>query len=507
MILRLRCLVPQPRRWAQHHFLMSGQRLAQALKGVFSYSLKLGIHPEINLGRQGFIPWRNSIFAFSAYAVSLIAVSWYARLPLEALPVWTTVTPLVIAVAVAGTYRWVRQSAPGPLPGLMIASVALLWALFFFTPPFAAQRLDDLNHYYFHGKMLARYGLNPYVVAPSAVAADPDYPAVAIWHWFRFNYGPLWLALAALVALVTDRLAVGVLLLRTSLAAAAVAGIGLAARLSTIASAKVGLGHSQGRQLLGMSWALHPLLLVWGLSGGHNDVIVAVVLLAALALGQRGRWQVAALAVVAAALFKPVAVVWWPMFWLAGVAAAADRRLRVGVQMVLAAFGLALVAYVPVWPGWATIAGSIPTQNPLLAGPLVAVLRPWAGGSATAAAAVGFGFVYIAVLWWLSRSPSNLERIAAASLMVGLAMLAASPLLQPWYALWLVPFLIVLHRPWARWLEGGLIVASLTFYPLFYPVGWAVAVATVAGATIALWGLSRMLRGRKLFELRLEKFS
>ncbi len=440
------------------------------------------------------------LFAFSAYAVTLVALSWYARLPLAALPAWTTVAPLVIAGAVAATYAGVRQSPPVASRGFLLASIALLWALFFFTPPFAAQQLDDLNHYYFHGKMLARYGLNPYVVAPSAVAADPDYPAVAIWHWFRFNYGPLWLALAALVALMADRLAAGVLLLRGLLVAAAVVGCRFAVRLSTVAlakgEAKVGPGLRQGGGSLGVWWALHPLLLVWGISGGHNDVIVVVLLLAALALGQRGRWQMASLAVVVAALVKPVAAVWWPMFWLAGVAAAADRRLRVGGQMALAAFGLALAAYLPVWPGWATIAGSIPTSNPLLAGPLVAGLRPWAGGSATAVAAVGFGFVYVAVLWWLSQSPSNLKRIAAASLMVGLAMLAVSPLLQPWYALWLVPFLIVLDRPWARWLEGGLVVTSLTFYPLFYPAGWAVALAVVASGTIALWGLSRILRGR-----------
>lgn len=429
--------------------------------------------------------FRNSVFALCAYLASVLLLSWYFRLSLDQLASWGVLTPLAIAVAVAAAYALVRHSATATPRWLVATSIALLWAVFLFTPKPVTIQLDDRSHYYLHAKMLVRYGLNPVAVPLSAIAQDADYPAVEKWHYFRFNYGPLWLVMTATVALFASSLAVGLVLLQ-----ALVCG---ALALGAFAASRLGEGHRDGWRIAA-DWLLHPLVLFWGVSGGHNDAVVAAGLLWALWMYHRGRTLTAAAIVAASALVKPVALVFWPVFMLAALRAKSThsvyRRLVMGVAT---AAGLAVVSYLPVWPGWETLATSIHTGNPLLAGPLVMVLKPLVGPAAPSIAIIMFILAYAVVLRQFMRKPSSLERMASACVAAGVALLAASPLLQPWYALWLIPFFLVARQPWSRWLELGVIVYSLTFYSVFYPAGSLASLVVILVASLALVVMRRSL--------------
>lgn len=431
------------------------------------------------------LDFRNSVFASGAYLITLVLLSWYTRLPLAALPTWTPLAPLAIAAAVALTYHWLQLvSVPR---WLLILSIALAWAVFFFTPKPVTLLLDDRLHYYFHAKMAVDYGLNPFAVPPSAAASDPDFSAVAVWHYFQFNYGPLWLAITALPVWATSTMAAAMLTLQGLIVAAAAAGGWVSGKLEA--------ARFSWRRAV--AFALHPLILVWGISGGHNDVLVALGLLVALWAWQRGRPLTAVATVVVAALVKPVAIIWWPLLLAAALATGEPRqRLTRAVAGIGTMLGLLVGAYVPVWPGWSTLGGSVHTGNPKLAGPLVGLLGPWVGASAVSIAGIAFAVVYALVLWRLMSRPLTLPRLAAAGAVVGLALLAASPLLQPWYALWLVPFLPLVQRPWARWVEAALVIASLTSYSVWYPLGFGFGWLVIAGATGLLALGIRLLAAR-----------
>lgn len=121
------------------------------------------------------------------------------------------------------------------------------------------------------------------------------------------------------------------------------------------------------------------------------------------------------------------------------------------------------------------------------------VLKPLVGPAAASITIIMFLLAYAVVLRQFMRKPSSLERMASACVAAGVALLAASPLLQPWYALWLVPFFLVARQPWSRWLELGVIVYSLTFYSVFYPAGSLASLVVILVASLTLVVMRRSL--------------
>src|SRR2546430_15479970 len=59
-------------------------------------------------------------------------------------------------------------------------------------------RNGDIFYYAFQGRMVARAGLNPYVVPPRNVVDDEWFPFVSpIWRNLTTGYGPAWLLISA----------------------------------------------------------------------------------------------------------------------------------------------------------------------------------------------------------------------------------------------------------------------------------------------------------------------
>jgi alpha-1,6-mannosyltransferase len=190
--------------------------------------------------------------------------------------------------------------------------VGALWALPLVVGPSLFSR--DLYSYLADGALL-HHGLSPYSHAPDALAGVQPHVLGAVspfWRHTTAPYGPAFLWLSSLVAAVVgSNLIAGVLLLR----AIELAGVVLLA-LFVPRLART-LGADPGRAV----WlaVISPLVLLELIGAGHNDALMAGLLVAGVALALERRPLLGiALCAVAAMVKLPaaagvlfIAVCWW----------------------------------------------------------------------------------------------------------------------------------------------------------------------------------------------------
>ncbi len=199
----------------------------------------------------------------------------------------------------------------------LVVAAALTGVVFFLGPPLS---LTDLFNYLHYGRMGAVHGVNPYVVLPAAVRHDPTWH-LSNWRHLLSPYGPLF-------TLVTYALA------HLSLHAAywAWKAIVMCSAFGVLGLVWWTAGRlGRTRQTAVALVALNPLVLVYGLGAQHNDPLMLLALVGAVALAvgglgasrARGAWSAGAGAsAVAAAALKLSAGVLAPLV----VLGAARRR-------------------------------------------------------------------------------------------------------------------------------------------------------------------------------------
>jgi hypothetical protein len=322
--------------------------------------------------------------------------------------------------------------------GLRLAlGLAFAWRIALaMAPPLLS---NDVNRHVWEGR-IQLHGGNPY--------AWDDRPNAPRWAFLRDEvyrglnhegytavYPPLWQIAAAAVVRVHDSVSAMKLFLVACEAAALLA----LARLLRLR------GQPPGRILL---WAWSPLALVEIAGSGHNEALgLLLVVLALLAL-ESGRPLLAALASALGfqAKFLPglLAASWLRRF----------RPWQVGLS--------ALVAGVLVWPYWdarKTLLLSLRKYaefwqfNETLFAPLDALL----GHVGAVGAAAGLALLLACVLAWRDVEP------ARAAFMVTTAVLLLGPNVLPWYALWLLPFVVLLEAPSALLFTGTVALAYLVY--------------------------------------------
>ena len=170
----------------------------------------------------------------------------------------------------------------------------------------------------------------------------------------------------------------------------------------------------------------------------HPDGAGACLLLAAVALSRDGRWQVAAVALGLSAGAKALGLVLAPLV-LAGARLRHWLLFAATVAAVYAPFALSggsdltsLQVFAREWE-----------FNSWLFGLLKTALGPFE-------ARVALGLAFAAFWGWYHvryfRSPAR--AIPRADWIFG-GLLAASPVINPWYLLWLLPFAVVYPTLWA----------------------------------------------------------
>jgi alpha-1,6-mannosyltransferase len=313
----------------------------------------------------------------------------------------------------------------------VLMTIAGFHALVLLAPPLLS---TDIFSYQAYARIGSLYGASPYLNGPHAIALDPVYPFIgAKWVTIPSAYGPLFTLLG--YGLAPLSIVASVFAYKALAAVASLVTIALvwnAARLR-------GLDPVRSAALVG----LNPLLVVYGVGGGHNDMLMLAVLVAGIALVLQHRDRAGAGSLVLAAGIKLTAGLLLPFALAAGgspLARPSRREILIGagfIGAVLAAisFGVfgAGVLHLPVTihqaqaeGDWHSIPGFVSSRLGLgtaghITGDVLAVL-------------------FVAVTCWLVRKVwrGELDWIAGAG-WATVAMLATASSLLPWYVVWLIP--------------------------------------------------------------------
>jgi alpha-1,6-mannosyltransferase len=317
-----------------------------------------------------------------------------------------------------------------PARGVLMA-IAALNALVLLAPPMLS---TDIFSYQAYGRIWAIYSANPYLAGPHVMALDPLYPFIgAKWVNTPSSYGPLFTMLSVLLAHVS--IAASALAYK---AIAALSCLGTVAILWNTARLR-GLNPVRAVALFG----LNPLVVVYGVGGGHNDLLMLVATTAAIYALLAHRERTSGAMIVIGAGVKLTAGLLLPFALASGVELGAGKRRRsLLLGAVLAALVVGGIGFAAFGSGqlnlihtlrvvqsegdWQSIPGFIATRLGL--------------GSVGQAVGLMLGTLFLVAFVWLLRRVWNgeMDWIDGAGWATLTLLLTASSIL-PWYIAWLLP--------------------------------------------------------------------
>ena len=338
----------------------------------------------------------------------------------------------IVMVVMFASYLAIVGVADRLSPVLVLGAIAGLHALMLLGPPLVS---TDVFSYQFYGRIGAMYGANPYLAGPLALHLDPLYHYIgAKWVYAPTVYGPLFTGLSYLLA----PLAIPANVFAYK-AIAAVSSLAIVALVWNGARLR-GINPVKAAALVG----LNPLIVVYGVGGGHNDLLMLAPLLAGVVLLLQRRERLGAGAIVVAAAVKLTAGMLLP-FAIAGASNGSLRSSRrkdllIGAgaaAAVLAAFAFVMFGsgplHLPVTiekvqglGNWQSIPGFIGTRLGL--------------GTVGTPVALILSALFALILGWLVWKVwrGELDWIAGAGWATVALLLSAGSLL-PWYVAWLMP--------------------------------------------------------------------
>jgi alpha-1,6-mannosyltransferase len=335
---------------------------------------------------------------------------------------------IVILVAMFAAYAVAASAADRLSARSVLMCIAAMHALVLLAPSLLS---TDIFSYQFYGRMGAIYGANPYLAGPHALALDPLFPYIgAKWSYTPTVYGPLFSALSYVLAplsIATSVLAYKAIAVGSSLAIVAL--VWNSARLR-------GIDPVKAVALVG----LNPLIVIYGVGGGHNDLLMMVALMAGVYLILAHRDRSGAAMMVAASAIKLTAGVMLAF----AIASGGGRRARDHRRDVLIGAAAALLIGLGfLWFGtgplhlfatvqkvqsegdWHSVPGFIGAQLGRTVGHITGIL---------------LGVAFLGLCGWLLRRvwQGSIDWIdAGAWTALGLLITASS--LLPWYVAWLLP--------------------------------------------------------------------
>ncbi|HEY2770362.1 MAG TPA: glycosyltransferase 87 family protein [Solirubrobacteraceae bacterium] len=350
------------------------------------------------------------------------------------------VAPLIALLTLMfGCYAVVANTADRLSGRTVLMAIAALHALVLLAPPLLS---TDVFSYQAYARMGDLYSINPFVHGPQTIALDPVYPFVgAKWVTMPTAYGPVFTLLSYLLAPLS--IAASVL---TYKAIAAVASLALVAFTWNAARLR-GLDPVRSAALVG----LNPLVVLYGVGGAHNDLLMLAAVSAGISLLLQHRSRAGGGSMLLATGIKLTAIL--PLaFALAGADEHRRRRdiltgAAAGAILLLAlgfgAFGsgplhiIATVSKGQAEGDWHSIPGFITTRLGL--------------GDVGHITAFVLAAVFAVTLLWLLRRVwrRELDWIDGAGWATVALLITASALL-PWYVAWLIPLAALAsdHRLW-----------------------------------------------------------
>jgi alpha-1,6-mannosyltransferase len=392
-------------------------------------------------------------------------------------------TAIVLAAALlVGALVALEHLAPNLGLGPVAAAVAIVIAASVVTPP---RTSNDVWSYTMYGRIVTVHDTSPYDHVPADFRHDPFFHRLSPrWRRRGSVYGPVFVALAAADAWIAGPSALAARLVFQLVAALALAMVLLLLwRAARSVAALLFVG-------------LNPVLAVFVVNGGHNDMLIGVLLLAAVMLVSRRRAGTAGALVGIATLIKLTAGL-----ALIGLLLWAWRHelRRVAARVVGGAAAVVLAGYIPVavsashvlagadttvtntspWNGivdrllrhdaWRNVAKPLARNDTL-------TLFAYVGAATVLTLAIGIG-------WCAARRrrPDEAVGVSLAAYPVG------AEYAYPWYAAWALPMFAtdgVGPLGAVVWIQSIVMLAALKL-PLAVNAGPADAVLRVVLTYVA----------------------
>jgi hypothetical protein len=317
----------------------------------------------------------------------------------------------------------------------------------------------DVFSYIAYARMGVEHAINPYTHGPIAIVHDPVYQYVGKdWKHVATAYGPLYTLLSYPLAPLGLKGALWGMKLEALLASGGTLAL-------TWHCAKVRNIDPVGALL---AVGANPLWVIYGLGGAHNDLIMTLLMMAAVSFAFAGRDAPAAASVIAGALVKATGAALLPFMILSQRKLApvlgALGALALGALIGYGVFGVHGIdvvaalnrdaAFVSTDSFPTEIAhlfgkpGVFPIDHDLLKGALVLIV--------------------VHLLW---RTWRGYDWVAASGWTL-LAISVTSTWLLPWYTLWSLPLAVIVRD--RRLLAATLVVQALFILhqisPLLVPV-------------------------------------
>jgi Glycosyltransferase family 87 len=427
-------------RLREHPQAERGARALIVLCTIVLLAATLEIVLDAAVGRSALIPKQPEIAGW----LSGIGVRLGYRTFLIALLAFTGAYAVLLGLAGRISKRWA------------IVLVGVLQLVVFVGPVLIS---TDVFSYIAYARMGVEHAINPYTHGPIAIVHDPVYQYVGKdWKHVATAYGPLYTLLSYPLAPLGLRGALWGMKLE-----ALIAGAGTLAL--TWRCARVREIDPVGALL---AVGANPLWVIYGLGGAHNDLIMTLLMMAAVALTLAGRDAPAAASVVAGALVKATVAALLPFMILSrrklapilGALAALVLAALVGYA-VFGIHGIDLVAALNRDAAFVST-DSFPTELAHLVG------KPGVFPIDHDLLKGGLVLVVVYLLW---RTWRGYDWVAASGWTL-LAISVTSTWLLPWYTLWSLPLAVVVRD--RRLLAATLVVQALFIVhqmaPLLVPV-------------------------------------
>lgn len=350
-------------------------------------------------------------------------------------------------------------------PWLALGFSALFAVTLIFLYPVTA---IDVYNYAVQGHVAAFHGINPLVTPPSQVAGDPFVSYAGSWADSTSPYGPLWITITRLEAILAGANVVLAILGLKTLAAIAVV---LTGALLISATADRGPRVATFAVVL---YGWNPLVLLEMVGNGHNDAVMTVFLIAALVLLGKNRPVLGAISVGASVLIKFLTLGAVPLFFLAKLLdRAVSRRSRVFrlIAGSLALLGLVVVAYAPFWVGPVTLqrAQAVDTDYLSSIPALIVLLVPDALGWLSYPR---LALLALVGLWQANALRLGRTSLARATFEVTFVTILIAPHFAGWY---LAPLVAVAALTRDRWIQARVVaftVAATLTTPIWAYLWW-----------------------------------
>ena len=387
---------------------------------------------------------------------------------------WQSVPIIVCAFLI---YLWGYQKCAEQSMSVLLLGACVLGLELVATPVLFS---SDVFLYVMQGRIISKYGENPYYVTPHTYPKDAAYAHVFEgWRGLPQTYGPLWaLCSAGISSLAINQLYLSVILFKF---AGFLGHLLLGVLLFLIAKT---LSIEKCRSIVYL-YLWNPFLLVEFCNNGHNDVWMIVAGIAAYYFLLRGKGILTLPLLTLAALIKYTFIVLLPVFIARFYF---KKEISTATLAVSGLFSL-LIAFVAIWPwyrGAEVFYGifSILDENskylsfisPLrLVFILCAKLYTWMFvadspdflWSPTVIRVIAALVLVAAFLYALFR---KLELERTVVLLLQVLVLFTLVFVLPWYISWWIPFLLLAQRFESTFFWTAV---ALCAYPLGYSVAFS----------------------------------